>query len=110
MASPRNRLLVTIPAAALLWIGVAGCSFSASTSTDLDIQKAQDEIAKSIQEQTGESATVQCPSPVKQEQGNSFDCTATFADGQTGTITVSQTDNDGNITWKLEPDVSPSPS
>ena len=65
MASTRTRLIVAIPAAALLWAGVAGCSFSVGTSSDLDIAKAQDEIAKGIQEQTGVSVTVSCPSPVK---------------------------------------------
>jgi hypothetical protein len=110
MARTRTRLFVTMSAAAALCAGATGCSFSASTSSNLDIPKAEQEIAKGIQEQTGETATVECPEPVEMKQGGTFICTATFTSGLTGTISVEQTDDQGNVNWQLEPVVSPTPS
>ena len=66
------------------------------------MQKAQTEIAKGIEEQTDATGVkVTCPESVPMEQGNTFTCTATTTEGQTATITVPQTDGEGNINWEI---------
>lgn len=109
MRRTHTRLIAALPAAALLWAGLTGCSFSASTN-DLDITKAEEEIAKGIKEQTGVTATVNCPEPVQIKSGATFTCEALATTGEGGTVTVTQTDDQGNIKWNLEPVGSPSPT
>ena len=96
-------------AALVVGVGLAGCSMSAGS---LDMAKAQTEIAKGIEEQTGATGvTVTCPESVPIEQGATFNCTANTAAGESATITATQTDDQGNITWKItEVAASESPS
>ena len=87
--------------AAALAIAVSGCSVTVGGST-VNTQKAEDEISKGIEQQTGVAVTVSCPSDVPAEAGGQFACTATAADGKTGTVMVLQKDDQGNISWELE--------
>lgn len=106
MTTNRSRGIVMSSAALALGLGLAltGCSVSVG---GLDMAKAQTEIAKGIEEQTGATGVaVTCPESAPLEQGNTFTCTATTADGQTATVTVTQTDDQGNINWEVT-DVSP---
>lgn len=97
MAANRTRWMATASAAMIL--GLAGCSFSVG---GLDMAKAQTEIAKGIEEQTGATGVaVTCPESVPIEQGSTFNCTATTGDGQSATVTVTQTDDQGNINWEI---------
>ncbi len=78
------------------------CSFSASVGgDDLDTDRAEQVIAEGILEQTDTEVTVQCPDDVPIEQDNTFDCTARDSDGTESTVEVTQTDDEGNIQWKL---------
>jgi len=81
--------LVALAAAGLL----AGCSKS------LDGSSIQGQIADGMATQAGGSWTVSCPSDIAIEQGSTFTCDATNADGTTSTITVTQKDADGNVSW-----------
>jgi len=74
---------------------LAGCS----TSSNLDNAALQEKIAGGISEQVGGEWTVVCPADEPIKQGATFDCTATGADGTPVTITVTQDDDQGNITW-----------
>ncbi|MGH2428134.1 MAG: DUF4333 domain-containing protein [Candidatus Limnocylindria bacterium] len=47
-------------------------------------------------------ASVECPDDVVMQAGNEFECTATDEQGNTGVVTVTQDDDAGNLTWKLE--------
>jgi Domain of unknown function (DUF4333) len=97
-------------APAVMVLGLAGCSFSASVGS-VDTQKAQTEIAKGIQEQTGATGVqVKCPDDVPLQQGGTFTCTATASNGESATVSVTQTDDQGGISWKLQPSASESPS
>lgn len=84
--------VVVLAAAALL----AGCSKS------LDGSSIESQIADGLSSQAGGTWTVSCPSDIPAEQGATFTCTATGADGTTSTITVTQDDADGNVTWKSD--------
>jgi hypothetical protein len=64
---------------------------------------------------SGPALTVRCPDGVKAQVGATFQCTATDPDGSSFTITVTQTDDQGNVTWALTsasapPPVIPAPS
>ena len=74
---------------------LAGCS----TSSNLDNAALQEKIASGISEQVGGEWTVVCPADQPIKQGATFDCTATGADGTTTAITVTQDDDQGNISW-----------
>jgi hypothetical protein len=81
-------------------LGLAAVIF-AGCSTTLDGTRLQQVIADGLQEQAGVTATVVCPSDRPLQLGDVFTCTATTADGQTLTITVTQTDSQGNVHWAV---------
>lgn len=74
--------------------GVAG--------SELDMAKIEKSITDGIAEQLELTVTVECPESVTQEAGSTFDCIATAEDGSTATVLVSQTDDEGNVTWELQ--------
>jgi hypothetical protein len=45
-------------------------------------------------------ATVSCPDDIKAEKGGTFTCTAS-AQGQTVTLQITQTDDQGHVTFKV---------
>jgi uncharacterized protein DUF4333 len=45
-------------------------------------------------------ATVTCPDDIKAEKGGTFTCTAS-AQGQTVTLDITQTDDQGHVTFKV---------
>jgi len=69
-------------------------------SDNLDVANLEDLVATQLAEQVGGEWTVTCPEDVPLEQGLTTDCEATSADGQSGTITVTQTDDQGNVSWE----------
>ena len=94
----RAGLAVAVAVAAL-----TACSFSASVGgDDLDTNRAEEVIAEGILDQTDTEVTVQCPDDVAIEQDNTFDCTARESDGTESTVEVTQTDDEGNIQWRLQ--------
>jgi hypothetical protein len=90
--------LAIIAALALAGAGVAGCG----TET-LNTDKAETEIAKGIEQQTGVKASVDCPDDIEIKKDDTFTCTAKPEDGgESGTVTVTQKDDEGNISWELK--------
>lgn len=91
--------------AAVAAIALPGCeaSFSIGGKT-LNTDKAEAEIAKGIKQQTGVDATVVCPDDVKIKKDDTFNCTATpKGGGKSAIVGVTQTDDEGNIHWELNP-------
>ncbi|MCH9814843.1 MAG: DUF4333 domain-containing protein [Actinomycetia bacterium] len=82
-------------------LALSACSVSVG-STNLDVDKAESEIASGIQEQTGLTVTVSCPDDVPIQAGGTFGCDVTDSSGGNGTVIVTQRDDEGNITWELE--------
>ena len=73
-----------------------------SRTKTLDTQGLQGLLATKIEQQLGVSgATVACPDDVNVEAGGTFECTATSAGGKTMTLEVTQTDDRGNVTFKV---------
>lgn len=88
------------PYLALLAAPLAALAAGCGTKT-INTSKAETEIAKGIEEQTGlRDVTVKCPEDIEAKQGDRFRCTAS-ARGQTAPVRVVQRDDDGNISWRL---------
>ena len=69
-------------------------------SDNLDVAKLQDTVASQLNEQVGGDWTVTCPEDIPMQQGLTANCEATSADGQSVMINVTQTDDQGNVSWE----------
>jgi hypothetical protein len=104
-----------LAALALLVLAVAGCGGTVLDPTKIEAQSeenlennlparlAQGRPGEELQDELGISAdekisSVDCPSGVDIEVGNTFDCVVEFANGQTTTETFRIEDEDGNVT------------
>lgn len=77
---------------------LVSCKFEASCGGNtLNMDKARDFVATTLEKDVGEKPTVTCPASVKAETGATFDCTAAFGDVKS-TITLKQNDDKGNVT------------
>jgi uncharacterized protein DUF4333 len=102
-----HRRLAAVTAVACLMLVTAGCSLFPK---HLDTKGLEPTLASQLDSQFNTTGTtVSCPTGVKAEAGETFDCTATFTDGTTVTIRVTQVNADGQVTWKAV-GASPSPS
>jgi uncharacterized surface anchored protein len=87
---------------ALMALGATAVLAAACGPAVLDDGKLQDVIATDFAKQTQvEVQSVDCPNDQKIAAGATFTCTLTAADGTKYTIEVTQTDDKGNIHWKL---------
>jgi hypothetical protein len=102
MNMSRSSLLRIGTGLAALLVTLPACSASVSTGGDLNTDRAEEVIAEGILDQTGTDVTVRCPDDVAIEQDNTFDCTARGSDGTESTVEVTQTDDEGNIEWRLQ--------
>jgi hypothetical protein len=88
---------VRLAALAFLAVLLGGCSKT------LDTGRLEDTLRDQIQTQLDLTGlTVDCPDGVKAEAGETFECTATTGEGGTITIEVTQTDDEGRVTYSLE--------
>ena len=98
----RSSLIALGAGAILVTTALSGCSGSVSVGgANLDIDKLETTVATEMQTQLNLSGTptVTCPDPVPIEQGNVFTCSAEL-DGDSIDVEVTQTDDQGNVTWK----------
>ena len=92
----KKRLTAGIAVFAVIALGAAGCT------SQLDTDKLQDEIAKGIKTQTGTAVTVDCPTDKEVKKGDKFTCSVKAkSGGKTAKVEVTQTNDDGDVTWKL---------
>jgi len=80
----------------------AGCSVSIGGSS-IDTDKLEETIADAEEETRDFRPEVVCPDDVDAEEGDEFTCTATAPDGTSAEILVTQTDDEGNVRWRLVP-------
>ena len=72
-------------------------------SKTLEMDEVESQIQTGIEEQTGATVTeVSCPEEVEAKEGDTFDCTVKAEDGTEGTVEVTQTSDDGDVTWILK--------
>lgn len=75
---------------------------AAACSRPLDIDGLESELKVQVeQELATEGLTVTCPDDVKAEAGSTFTCEASDASDATMVITVTQKDDQGNVTWMV---------
>ena len=93
----RRRLTRGFLLTPLLALAMAGCSRS------VDIAALTQSISSGINEQLAlPIATVTCPTESRPLQaGDTFECMATPQAGGKLTVTVTQKDADGNVTWEV---------
>jgi Domain of unknown function (DUF4333) len=68
-------------------------------ATGIDVAAVESSVAADLAAQVGGEWTVQCPDDIPLEKGLTANCSATSADGQSTMIDVTQTDDQGNVTW-----------
>jgi hypothetical protein len=82
----------------LLALAAVGCN----TTLTLDDQVLEQKISQDFLQQTQHSLTsIDCPADRPIQQGDTFTCSATTDDGASLVITVTQTDNAGNVHWSV---------
>lgn len=83
---------------------VSLASLLAACSSTLNTGKLEDEIQKGIEGQTDINvSSISCPKDVELEEGDIFDCDVEASDDTQFTVTVTQKDDEGNVTWKQNP-------
>jgi Domain of unknown function (DUF4333) len=70
----------------------------------INLQTVEQAVAKGIKEQTEADSTVSCGGAKFRgvKPGETFDCEATAPDGTKSTVTVTEKDAEGNISWALK--------
>jgi hypothetical protein len=98
MMRRRGRAVRSFSGLVLVAVLLGGCSKT------LDMAKIESEIEKGIESQTGVKVkSVNCPESREVKKGDTFKCTAVGEDGSTAPVGVTQTSDDGDIDWKLNP-------
>ena len=94
-AASTTRLvrLLLAPAVALAILGAC------SVTTRLDTSKGEGQIQTYLQDKFGISSEVSCPDR-EIEQGDVFECTADFSDGQSLRLKLTQDDDEGNVSFE----------
>lgn len=104
LGSKRRHWGFPVLALSVVTVALAGCGGSFSVTRYIDVERLESTLTDGLTEQTGAVIqSVECPEEIAMETGNEFECTATDDQGNTGVVTVTQDDDQGNITWKLEP-------
>lgn len=101
MLLTRSRRALLVGAIAAGATGLAGCSASVGSKT-LNTDEAEKQIGSGLEKQAGSKVTVDCPSDVDAKAGATFTCKVKTAAGDTGTVKVTQKDDEGNISWALQ--------
>ena len=100
MASRTTRLL----AVATLAAAAAACTKS------LDSDGLETMLQEQLTRETASTITaVDCPDEIKVETGGTFECTVTEESGTTFTLSLTQTDDQGHVNYKIK-DASPGPA
>lgn len=90
-----------------LVLGATGCK------AKLDTEKGEKVILQALKDQKVEVTSLSCPRDVELKVQTTFDCTGKMADGKDYTVSVTITDADGNVKWRLSKvgdQVAPDPS
>jgi len=86
--------------AALLSVAFLTAGLVAGCSNSLNQADVQSKLSQGMNEQLGGDFTVTCPSDIAVAAGATFTCSTSGADGSTGTIAVTQDDDQGNLSWE----------
>ena len=75
---------------------------AACGESKLDTSRLESQIEKTLADRTGfQIESVTCPDDVKAEKGGTFRCTVSTGRGERAAVNVTQTNDEGGVTWKL---------
>jgi hypothetical protein len=98
---PQERS-VHVPSRSRAAIALALAALAAACSRPLDIDGLESQLKEQVETELDTTGlTVTCPDDVKAEAGSTFTCEASDPSGATMVITVTQKDDQGNVTWKV---------
>ena len=101
----RIRPAIVIGTLCLSAAMLGGCS----TTTTLDYQKLEDGIATGLAEQVGDEWTVTARRASPSRRARPSRARSPARDGTTVTITVTEDDEEGNVTWETVDPPPPRP-
>ena len=87
-------LALALLAGLLLWLPQA-----VSGRHELDTDAVAAQVSDTLSSDAGAQIDVSCPGGIPLEAGATFTCTASAPDGSTQDILVTQTDDQGDVTW-----------
>jgi len=86
----------------LLVVAMLGVGAGCTRTRTLDGQGLNEKLAADLSQKLNEQGiTVSCPDDVPAQAGGTFECTATTPDGKQITLQVTQTDDQGNVTYDV---------
>jgi hypothetical protein len=86
----------------LVFVAMLAVAGACTRTRTLDGSELNQQIATDMQAKLGvEGVAVSCPDDVPAEAGRTFNCTATNPDGTTLTLEVTQTDDQGHVTYEV---------
>ncbi len=88
------RALLSVPALALAAVVISGCG-------NLDTDKLESKIKEDAKKDGVTLTSVDCPSDIEAKKGKDFTCTAKVSTGQTLTLNIQQTDDEGNVRYSV---------
>ena len=95
MRAARRAAWIVAVLATMLMLGAC--------SKTLEMDEVESQITTGIEEQTGATvAEIECPEEVEAKEGDTFECSVRGEDGSEATVEVTQTSDDGAITWILK--------
>jgi hypothetical protein len=97
-----SAMTITRSKTTTIFMGALFALATAACNPVLDDAALEQQISTGITEQASVGVTaIDCPSGRPLQAGDTFTCSATTDDGSTLQITVTQTDNQGNVHWEV---------
>lgn len=84
-------------------ITAAGGLLLAGCSSSTDVASIEQTVQGGLAEQRGGTWTVECPDSMTVEAGLTADCMATSDSGEAIDVSITQTDDQGAVTWEVPP-------
>lgn len=79
---------------------LAGCG----EDDEIDNTRIEREIAAGVEKQTAtEDVEIECPDDVEMKKGDVFECGLTAAGGVEARVKVTQTNDEGDVDWEVNP-------
>ncbi len=101
-ANRGRRRLIALVAGLLVIVLLAVIALSYGLSRPrITTKLVEQQIAQSIADQVGSPAVVTCPDSVNAGAGIAFTCDVSVEGGKTATVKVTQTDDQGTVTWDV---------
>lgn len=95
----RRQVVVAANAAVAAALVTGGAVLWLTRPHLLDTDQVAQTIGQRISQQIGQPVTVHCPGTARREQGETFQCSVTAANGLHHIVVVTVADDHGHVTW-----------